>query len=77
MESLSNRVLKLTLVVVELVWRIVPAVQYRPIPDCETTQLPHCTVIVPAFNEDVQVYQTLKSLAASDIKIKTPIWCAF
>ncbi len=58
--------LLLTLVVVELVWRIILAVQYRPIPDCETSRLPHCTVIVPAFNEGVQVYKTLKSLAASD-----------
>ncbi len=56
----------LSLVVVELVWRIILAVQYRPVPDCQTTQLPHCTVVVPAFNEGVQVYKTLKSLAASD-----------
>lgn len=56
----------LSIVIAELAWRIVLVVQYRPIPDCEPSLLPQCTVIVPAFNEGVQVYKTLKSLAASD-----------
>ncbi|MFH1156140.1 MAG: glycosyltransferase [Pseudomonadota bacterium] len=56
----------LALFLVELIWRIVLAIQYRPVPDPGSDALPRCTVIVPAFNEGAQVYKTLKGLAESD-----------
>ncbi len=39
---------------------------YRSIPSVTDEELPTCTVIVPAYNEGKQVYDTLMSLAASD-----------
>ena len=56
----------LGLVLAELAWRSVLAIQYTPVPDCDSGKLPSCTVIVPAFNEGAQVYKTLKSLSQSD-----------
>jgi len=56
----------LSLVLAELAWRIILVIRYRPTPDCESAVLPRCTVVVPAFNEGVQVYKTLKCLAESD-----------
>ncbi|MBU1344554.1 MAG: glycosyltransferase family 2 protein [Proteobacteria bacterium] len=55
----------LSLVLAELTWRIILAIRYRPVPDCSSWALPRCTVVVPAFNEGAQVYNTLKCLAAS------------
>ena len=50
----------------ELVWRIILVSRYRPAKGCADKGLPSCTVVVPAFNEGRQVFDTLKSLAASD-----------
>jgi len=49
-----------------LLWRIVLAVRYRPVPPVGEEELPVCTVIVPAYNEGRQVLKTLRSIAASD-----------
>jgi hyaluronan synthase len=40
--------------------------KYKPIESVTDQELPTCTVIVPAYNEGHLVYDTLKSLAASD-----------
>lgn len=40
--------------------------KYKSIPSVADTALPKCTVIVPAYNEGRQVYDTLMSLADSD-----------
>ena len=40
-------------------------VRYRSIASVSDSELPTCTVIVPAYNEGKQVYDTLMSLAAS------------
>ncbi|TXN37470.1 glycosyltransferase family 2 protein [Flagellimonas hymeniacidonis] len=40
--------------------------RYRPVASVEDDQLPTCTVIVPAYNEGKQVWDTLMSLADSD-----------
>lgn len=40
--------------------------RYRSIPSVTNDELPTCTVIVPAYNEGKQVYDTLMSLAESD-----------
>ncbi|KAA5821200.1 glycosyltransferase family 2 protein [Algibacter amylolyticus] len=40
--------------------------KYKPIEAVPDTDLPTCTVIVPAYNEGKQVYDTLMSLAKSD-----------
>lgn len=39
---------------------------YRPIATVSDNELPHCTVIIPAFNEGEQVYKTLLSLQNSN-----------
>lgn len=39
--------------------------KYTPIRSVADKDLPHCTVIVPAYNEGEMVYKTLKSLADS------------
>lgn len=39
---------------------------YKAIPSVSDDELPVCTVIVPAYNEGKQVYETLRSLANSD-----------
>ncbi|WP_035237078.1 glycosyltransferase family 2 protein [Desulfobacter vibrioformis] len=54
------------LALAELVWRIILVLKYRPIPGVSDDQLPTCTVVVPAYNEGRQVFDTLKSLADSD-----------
>lgn len=51
---------------IELIWRAVLVLMYKPIEGCADELLPGCTVIVPAFNEGKQVFVTLQSLAASD-----------
>ncbi|MGD9730835.1 MAG: glycosyltransferase family 2 protein [Desulfamplus sp.] len=55
-----------SLAFIELIWRIVLVLMYKPIEGCSDEMLPGCTVIVPAFNEGKQVFVTLQSLAASD-----------
>lgn len=40
--------------------------KYRPIQSVTNSELPVCTVIVPAYNEGALVYHTLKSIAESD-----------
>ncbi|TNJ44672.1 glycosyltransferase family 2 protein [Tamlana fucoidanivorans] len=40
--------------------------KYKPITSVSDTELPSCTVIVPAYNEGKQVYDTLMSLAQSE-----------
>lgn len=40
--------------------------RYKPINSVSNEDLPTCTVIVPAYNEGIQVWATLKSLAKSD-----------
>ena len=40
--------------------------RYRPVEPASDEALPHCTVIVPAFNEGSFVYKTLESILASD-----------
>jgi len=50
----------------ELVWRIFLAVKYKPVPGVSDDRLPACTIVVPAYNEGRQVFDTLKSLADSN-----------
>lgn len=40
--------------------------RYKSIPSVSNAELPTCTIIVPAYNEGKQVYDTLMSLAGSD-----------
>lgn len=40
--------------------------KYKPVTSVKDSQLPTCTVIVPAYNEGKQVWDTLMSLAKSD-----------
>lgn len=49
-----------------LIYILVLYLQYRSIKSVSDEELPLCTVIVPAYNEGELVWQTLKSLAASD-----------
>ncbi len=54
------------LALAELAWRIILVLKYRPIPGASDDLLPTCTIVVPAYNEGRQVFDTLKSLAASN-----------
>ena len=54
------------LALAELVWRIILVLIYRPVTGVSDNLLPTCTVVVPAYNEGRQVFDTLKSLAASN-----------
>lgn len=49
-----------------MLWRFVLFLGYKPFPACSDEWLPHCTVVVPAYNEGRQVLMTLQSIAASD-----------
>lgn len=49
-----------------LIWRIVLVCKYNPAREYCDTDLPTCSVIVPAYNEGRLVLSTLLSLAASD-----------
>jgi hyaluronan synthase len=55
-----------SLAMAELVWRIILVLKYKPIPSVSDDQLPTCTIVVPAYNEGRQVFDTLKSLAGSN-----------
>ena len=47
-------------------YTVVNYFRYKAIPSVSNEELPTCTVIVPAYNEGKQVYETLMSLAESD-----------
>lgn len=49
-----------------LLWRVALVSRYRPLDAPDDAALPSLTVIVPAFNEGRQVYETLRSIVASD-----------
>lgn len=49
-----------------VLWRVVRAASYRPVPGLPDEELPEVTVIVPAYNEGRQVYETLRSIVAGD-----------
>ena len=49
-----------------LIWRVVLAIRYRPADVADDRLLPTCTVIVPAYNEGRQVFDTLASIIQSD-----------
>ena len=53
-----------------LVYILILYLRYRSIKSVEDDQLPHCTVIVPAYNEGGLVWETLKSLAESDYPVE-------
>jgi hyaluronan synthase len=46
-------------------WRVLLVLAYKPFESCSDKQLPHCTVIVPAYNEGKGVLTTLKSVVES------------
>lgn len=48
------------------VYTLIRYFKYKPIASVSDEELPTCTVIVPAYNEGKQVWETLKSLANSD-----------
>jgi hyaluronan synthase len=47
-------------------WRIVLCFKYKPAPPCEDDDLPFCSVIVPAYNEGRQAFDTIASIVRSD-----------
>ncbi|MEM6790330.1 MAG: glycosyltransferase family 2 protein [Myxococcota bacterium] len=49
-----------------LVWRARLVLAYRPVSAPPENDLPSLTVVVPAFNEGRQLYDTVASIAASD-----------
>ncbi|HPS53250.1 MAG TPA: glycosyltransferase [Phycisphaerae bacterium] len=56
----------LTINIGALIWRIILVWSYKPARECTDDELPMCTVIVPAYNEGHQVYDTIVSLVKSD-----------
>lgn len=48
------------------IWRTILAIMYRPAAAVDDELLPNCTVIVPAYNEGRQVFDTLASVVNSD-----------
>jgi hyaluronan synthase len=48
------------------IWRIVLFFKYKTDTPCNDEELPTCTIIVPAYNEGRQVYETIKSIVQSD-----------
>lgn len=55
-----------SLFLIELVWRIILVLRYKPLVSVSDDHLPTCTIVVPAYNEGKQVYDTLESLASSN-----------
>ncbi|MFA5424789.1 MAG: glycosyltransferase [Phycisphaerae bacterium] len=51
------------------IWRTVLAIMYRPTAAVDDELLPNCTVIVPAYNEGHQVFDTLASIVNSDYPV--------
>ncbi|MBP8606167.1 MAG: glycosyltransferase family 2 protein [Phycisphaerae bacterium] len=47
-------------------WRVILFFRYRPVEPCSDSQLPTCTVVVPAYNEGSMVFKTLESVLQSD-----------
>lgn len=72
METLPGRILvyfllgALVFQVCFLIFVAILFMRYRPVTGVSDGDLPSCTVIVPAYNEGSLVYDTLKSIAASD-----------
>lgn len=72
MQTFSGRVLiffsliNLLFQVAFLIYIVYLFIKYKPIPSVADSDLPSCTIIVPAYNEGKLVYETLKSIAASD-----------
>ncbi len=56
----------LGLTIAVFLWQLCLVFRYRPAPACADEQLPACTVIVPAYNEGSGVFDTLRSVLASD-----------
>jgi hyaluronan synthase len=52
------------------IWRLVLVFMYRPAEVCSDGELPTCTVIVPAYNESRQVFDTIKSIVLSDYPLE-------
>ena len=48
------------------VWRIVLCFKYKPATPCKDRDLPTCSVIVPAYNEGRQAFDTIASIVRSD-----------
>lgn len=72
MQTLSGRILiyaLLSILIFQVSFLIYIAYlffKYKPTPSVSDAELPTCTIIVPAYNEGRLVYDTLKSIAASD-----------
>lgn len=49
-----------------LLYMVIRYFKYRPVKSVSDSELPLCTVIVPAYNEGALVYYTLKSIAESN-----------
>jgi hyaluronan synthase len=58
--------LLLALNLLTLAWRLCLFKTYKPVPACPDPDLPHISVLVPAYNEGAQVLVTLRSICASD-----------
>jgi hyaluronan synthase len=52
------------------IWRIVLCFLYKPAPPASDEALPTCSVIVPAYNEGRQAYDTIASIVKSDYPAK-------
>ncbi|WP_419662006.1 glycosyl transferase, family II [Desulfosarcina variabilis str. Montpellier] len=52
------------------IWRIVLCFQYKPAPPASDQELPTCSVIVPAYNEGRQAYDTIASIVKSDYPVE-------
>ena len=48
------------------IWRIVLCFKYKATAPCDNEGLPICSVIVPAYNEGRQAFDTIQSIVASD-----------
>lgn len=72
METLPGRILiffLLSVLIFQVSFLIYIAylfIKYKPVESVSDTELPTCTIIVPAYNEGELVYHTLKSIAASN-----------
>jgi len=72
METLPGRILiffLLSVLIFQVSFLIYIAylfIKYKPVESVSDSELPTCTIIVPAYNEGELVYHTLKSIAASN-----------
>ncbi len=53
-----------------LIWQVSFAIRYKPFARPESSKLPKLTVVVPAFNEGKQIFETIKSVLASDYPVE-------